>query len=512
VAEHAIDVAQVVKISRQVEELLTPHPWLPSTEEDLLNPGDGMRTFEQASTELAFSDGTRLVISEDSLVFLDASGKVDRPVRRDEIEIVVGQADIEADAAANERHLTAGGSRLTPRPGVNGRTRARFRRPQDGGAQVMVYAGASAVESGGITRQVPAGMGTQMKEGAPPAEPEELLPAAEALSPAAGSEWSIGDPPFSWRAIESAASYVVEICLDPGCGRLIRRRTGIEETTARFAGLEAGSYHWRATAVSASGLDGYPSQPTAFTILSAARDEDPPVITMAFAGSRLERDGLLYLGPGASLGVEIIDTASGVERTWAVLDGRQVELADVESGWTTGGHSVVIHARDRAGNEGRTEVLRFVYDPVPPEIHWGDESGGLYHVFRGESAPLVDLAPGGSKDQGGPGLVWSLTRREWQPVGEAQWTVERSIAPRFFLRSARRKARIQVLSGVFGLLTRKAGVGVLAHDDLVGTRNLIFRLEGGAEGERRLVVEAIDWLGNRSSVTWPLRRGRSPGR
>ena len=45
--EHAGDVAQIVKISRRVEEQLTPHPWSPSTERDLLNPRDGVRTFER---------------------------------------------------------------------------------------------------------------------------------------------------------------------------------------------------------------------------------------------------------------------------------------------------------------------------------------------------------------------------------------------------------------------------------------------------------------------------------
>ena len=56
--EYAVDVAQVVKVSRKVEEQLTPHPWLPSTELNLLNPRDGVRTFEDSSSELLFAPTT----------------------------------------------------------------------------------------------------------------------------------------------------------------------------------------------------------------------------------------------------------------------------------------------------------------------------------------------------------------------------------------------------------------------------------------------------------------------
>ena len=121
-AEHAVDVAQVVKVSRRVEEQLTPHPWSPSTEQDLLNPRDGVRTFESSSSELLFADDSRLVISEDSLVFLGFGGEVEREVRRDEIEIVVGQADFGADGRVR---VTAVDRRRGSRQAELGRRRAR---------------------------------------------------------------------------------------------------------------------------------------------------------------------------------------------------------------------------------------------------------------------------------------------------------------------------------------------------------------------------------------------------
>jgi hypothetical protein len=365
-AAHAADVALIAAISRKVEEQLAPLPWLPSTERNMLNPRDGVRTYEASSSELVFPDATRLTISEDSLVFLGRGGTVRRQVRRDEIEIVVGQADLQKESESGTREVILGGSRMTPSP--QARIQARLRRPDAGGAQVMVYVGETVVESGGASQEVPAGMGTQMVEGAPPSPPEELLPATELATPEAASEWPVGGPAFAWNPVPGAAGYVFEVCRDPECGRLVRRRTALESAETGTAELAAGTFHWRVTAVSASGLDGFPSATRSFTVLAAA-DTAPPTITSHFEGTQIERDGILYLGADARLEVEIED-ASGVERAWAVLDGAEVELANAEAGWSPGSHEVVIHARDRAGNEGRSAALAFTFDPLPPEIHW----------------------------------------------------------------------------------------------------------------------------------------------
>jgi hypothetical protein len=69
-----------------------------------------------------------------------------------------------------------------------------------------------------------------------------------------------------------------------------------------------------------------------------------------------------------------------------------------------------------------------------------------------------------------------------------------------------------VLPNVSLPVKKRHGIGVLANDSLVGTKTLDFSIvDGGDDAERshrrRLVVEATDHLGNRSSVSWPIRRG-----
>jgi LysM domain len=508
--DYVTDVAQVTKVSRRVEGQLTPNPWQPSIELDLLNPHDGVRTFEASSSELLFSDASRLVLSEDSLVFIGRAGTYQRRVRRDEIEIVVGQADLDAGATARDRDLILGAGRLHPGPGGDGHSQARLRRPADGGAQIMIYSGEGSVESGGATQEVASGMGTQMREGEAPAPPETLLAAPAPRVPAAGSEWFRGDPRFEWEAVAGAAAYVVEVCRDSECGRLVaRRRTTASDGVSTIA-LEAGEYHWRVTAVSASGLDGYPSAATPFTIRSAAADRQPPDIRAAFSGPQIERAGTLYVGSGSRLEIEASDAASGVERAWAEVDGVETELEATapwslpSEDWAEGRHLVVVKAVDRAGNAGREDVS-FVYDTTGPEIHWGPEGGGVYHSFVGEPAATGD--PGGGRRGHLPALRWSPDGATWQATGTQRWRVERGEAPRFFLRPRGLGRRLYVLPGVSMRLGRRAGAGVLVVDPGVGTEALEFQVETVGGGPR-LVVESTDRLGNRSRVEWPLARGR----
>ena len=171
----------------------------------------------------------------------------------------------------------------------------------------------------------------------------------------------------------------------------------------------------------------------------------------------------------------------------------------------------MVHAVDRAGNEGRSDVLRFTYDPDPPEIHWGAESGGLYHTFVGDYDSGLASHPGGRA----PELVWGTDRKSWRATEREPWTVQRSEAPRFFLRSGGWRGHVLVLPGVSLPVKRRHGVGVLANDALVGTDTLVFRIlddDGSGSRRRRLEVEATDHLGNRSSVSWLIRRGRASRR
>jgi hypothetical protein len=263
--------AQVTKIGRRVDDKFHPYDWQKATIGDLLKQQDAVRTHRRSSAELRFDNDTRLLVTEDSVVFLRAVESTVTGVQRESIEILEGQADIETvptRPGTHEVEILVGEVTAKPKSGATEVGQARARQASGGGAQLMVFKGESEVEAAGAVVSVPKGMGTSVAEGAPPSPPEKLLPAPQVRSPKAGSSWDYANPPFSWQEVAEARSYVVEVCADRDCGKLVERATGLADTSWVPDALEASDLYWRVTAVSASGLDGSPSKAIAFRINS----------------------------------------------------------------------------------------------------------------------------------------------------------------------------------------------------------------------------------------------------
>jgi len=283
----AIPNARLATPSGRVEERPLPLGWDVARRDDLLVERDGLRTHDDSSVEMTFTDGTSLVLSEDSLVFLRLPQSRARMGAPGQVEIVEGQAELEASGASREPvdiEIMVAGARTTPDRDEGGRAQTRARKSVAGGAEIMVYEGNARVEAAGAAVAVPRGMGTAVPRDAPPSPPEPLLPAPSTLAPAAGSSWRFPDPEFRWQSVAGAASYTVEVCRDRGCAALVERAPGVTTGGWRPAGLPVDAFFWRVTAVSASGLDGYPSPPVAFAVLKDQPDREPPHGTLTVSG------------------------------------------------------------------------------------------------------------------------------------------------------------------------------------------------------------------------------------
>lgn len=272
--------AEIRGLSRKVEQ--KPHPelsWLPAHLGDVLRTRDGVRTHERSSAELGFDDGSSLVITEMSLVFLRERGQSleGEPARRS-VEILEGQADLAAKprktAQAPSIEIVVGGATATPRTTPDRDTQARARTTGAGGAQLMVYGGAADLVSGGRQVEVDEGMGSTVQRGAAPTPPEKLLPASRMFAPVPGASYDHANPRLSWQPVEGAASYTLEVCRDLACGELVERATRLRDTRFTPDGLPLGTLYVRVRAVSTTGLDGFPSPAVPFSISALWRRPD----------------------------------------------------------------------------------------------------------------------------------------------------------------------------------------------------------------------------------------------
>ncbi len=369
--ETAPPVARLKVVAGKVEARPVPIPWNQAQVEDLLVERDGLRTYSQSSTEIEFRDGTNLVLSEESLVFVRPSQRAPTGPRKRSIEIVEGQAEVQAlvpGAPRTDVEILIGSATATATRTADGLAQTRARKTDDGTAQVMVYEGASEVAAAGASVAVARGMGTAVKKDTPPSPPEELLAAPRSLEPAAGSEWRYGDPWFSWEPVEGAASHTLEICRDPRCGELALRTLDLAAPRMRPEPLPAGDYYWRVTAVSLSGLDGFPSESKPFTVLFTGQDTTGPTGTVTISGRHFDRDGTTYWAPDARLEVTMTDEQSGLDSWAAQVDGRQLAEAALAGPWTNGVHTGKAIGVDRVGNLGETAALRYLVDADGPAI------------------------------------------------------------------------------------------------------------------------------------------------
>ena len=500
------DGALMRKLSNRVDGQPTPLEWTSAREQDLLRARDGVRTGGQSSAELTFPDDSALLVTERSLVFIGDQPTAPAQVDRTQIEIVVGQADLEGPSGATEPaerfEIVLGDVKATPRAEEGDAVQTRARRPEDGGAQLMVYGGESELEAAGAKVMVAAGMGSSVPKGEAPKPPEKLLPAPADLAPVAGSELATPRPAFRWAPVEGAAGYTLEICRDPRCGALLERVTELTETSWKPAGLPVAKLYWRVTALSRSGLDGYPSEASGFEILTDVLDTAPPEITVGFTGPRLApRSGLndrWIVGPGMTIEIEVEDAGSGVREWTPAIDGDPVAPEALDGPWTRGEHEIRVISTDRAGNVRQVDVP-FIFDPDPPELSWGVEGGGALGRTAGE--PNGGIAA--------PTRAWR-GRREMR-IGKRDWQLDSDFAEVIVRpRSGKpiglvgRGGGTQTEAG--GSLGRDQGLWVLARDAVcLDLDDLSYELvPGPGKGDALLRVEAIDCVGNTRRAELPL--------
>ncbi|MFL6293111.1 MAG: LysM peptidoglycan-binding domain-containing protein [Thermoanaerobaculia bacterium] len=521
-----LPVAQVERVSRRVEEQPQPNPWLEARAGDLLAERDAVRTYPRSSAVMEFRDGTNLVITEDSLVFLNRTGVRAAGSPSHSVEIVEGQADVEVRPRRSAANMPAGTAadadpdveivlgttpaRSRPAPGghSDGRAQARARKAQGGGAKVMVYGGAGEVEAGGETVQVAQGMGTSVEAQGPPAPPEPLLPAPRAMSPAPGAEPPCVNPLLTWEPVPGAESYVAEVCRDAACKELVERATGISGSSWRSPALAAGGYHWRITARSRSGLDGYPGEASALAIRAEALDQAPPAGAIHIAGPSVRIGEKLVFGPATRLEVAAVDEASGVEGWTPAIDGRDAQAAALAGPWSDGEHEVGALAMDLCGNAGPIQPVRFTVDARPPAVSWN-----VADAARGERGKARFGMPrrARSEDLRAAGLSWPLSAAEgvlrWNPAwsaapaGTVHETVEvRSDLPEAFLRLD----GVRLLADGAAPPVREGQVLQLrAEDGASRVERMVLRTRTTAEGPV-LEVEAIDGVGNSGKVEWKM--------
>lgn len=178
---------------------------------------------------------------------------------------------------------------------------------------------------------------------APGAAPRRL-DAPQPMHPAAGGYLDLGSA-VSWRPVEGAESYSIDVCADAACSRVVDRAANVTRTYWQPKIANVGSYYWRVTANSAS----RGSASGAITPFAVARTirgsvfDDPRAISLrqnftpvAGARVRVYRDGataqpVATLTTNAAGLYEFHTNDAGVY--WVAVDSRSIRAPGSERVW-----------------------------------------------------------------------------------------------------------------------------------------------------------------------------------
>lgn len=503
----AVPTAQLSRLAGKVEERPAPIPWREAGEDDILLERDGVQTYDKSSTELKFQDGTTVTLTENSTVFVRRAGIELIGQDRKSVEILEGQADIQAEldqGSLAQVEIVIAGSVATAKASAEGKTQTRARMVDDESSAFMVYAGAASVAAAGESVPLEAGMGTSVTEGAPPAPPEKLLGAPAVTGPVDGAEIEFGLPRFEWTAVEGAESYTLEVCRDPTCGELVERAVNIEETYWEPEELATGDMFWRVAPVSATGLDGFSSPATRFASLGRI-EGTPPDLTVDIKGRKVRRGDRLIGDKDLRFEVTLDDDDSGPDRYETFLNGEKVANDAIEGDWSDGAYEATVVGYDGAGNKAEFSVDLEV-DTEGPVVEWRHLS----------EATLAKLRKGYDKTSGNYRLEWSVDGIRWRRVAPkgAPGSGRQGKDP-YALNAATVRSDhpfIVVRAIADGALDESAPVALTAGeailikavDERSGTAVLELRVDESDVDGSRLFVVATDYLGNQTTKIWPL--------
>jgi hypothetical protein len=538
----SVPTARLRTVAGRVEGKPAPIPWSPAREQDLMLEEDGLRTGNRASTEMEFQDGTRVLMTEDSVVYLRRRGHRLTGVPPRSVEIVEGQAEVAArqpEGSDRAVEILVGGARAVSRPDEAGVAQTRARRAEDDTARVMVYEGGTDVESGGQMVAVARGMGTSVAPGKPPAPPEELLPPPGGLKPQPGARLTFNDIRFTWRAVAGAASYTAELCRDSDCAFLLERRTGLADAMWRPQPPPLGEYFWRVTAVSASGLDGYPSAGAGLSVRGGP-DRTGPTGGLTVVGRQIRLGDRLVVDETVRVEPVLEDAQSGIAGWRPVIDDDEVSLERWGGPWPDGTFRVAVRATDEAGNESLIAASEeIVVDALPPEIAVSGQSevatgpgvvgswrcGWLERsTWRWASSGQCDWLRRARRRWLKRGWNWlevSVDGQQWNPLLAAGSEPAQEVAGAGYqlppaptsvvVEGDDAQLLVRAADGSTLLpqegATAAAGLRIRAQDAGCGVDRMELRVDEPEPGVLTLRVQASDAFGHRRELVWqPLRK------
>ncbi|RNC69880.1 MAG: LysM peptidoglycan-binding domain-containing protein [Desulfuromonadales bacterium] len=378
--------------------------------DDRLKEGERLVTGADGIVEVAFADGTSLLVRGNSSLTIVRSRDKGGVWFLRELYLKAGRV------LSRIRNATGRGQRFNIRTpaavaGARG-TEFRVAAAEDGLTRSEVLEGTVAVAGGGREMLVHEGEGTLARKGAPPLPPVPLLPppAPADLLPVYRSE------PLRLRfsAVPEAVSYRVMFSRDPAMKDLVREEVILPPAAFEVKGVEDGAYHLQVLSIDRHGLEGTPSAAVPVKVRTNPR---PPLVQSPRDGAELRENSttVQWLRVGDAKGYRLQVDREGTFTAPLIDELISGKTERRLGGLQVGGYRFRIASVAEDGFEGEwSDPLAFVVVPPPPvpvaekpeadrdHVRFRVRSAGSGFTYRfqvardGAFAQMIhDVTPGG---------------------------------------------------------------------------------------------------------------------
>ncbi len=313
--------------------------------------GEMVRTLSSSFAEISFHDESRIRLNENSQAVIQRM-RVDllEKKRQSSVSLVAGNAF--ALLQSNQKRKTFD----VVVPGVSTKVNSKsfWVQKDEKATKFANYEGEIEVSSQGATVVLAENQGALVEANQKPSRPSALLPNPSLRAPEENSKLYGGKVTFAWSEVAGARGYWLEVSPDESLQKMALSNNSITTNQFSTALDAAGPYYWRVAAIDANGFPSRFSDAGYFTL---AEDAEAPFLQVSAPDEQtLSRQNSV--------------TVTGKTESEAVVsvNGRAAQVSpdgsfQMITSLQDGANSIIIEAKDRAGNLSKVErTVTYVAD------------------------------------------------------------------------------------------------------------------------------------------------------
>ena len=319
-----------------------------------LNEGDRIRTLSSSFAEITFDDGNRIKLNSNAQALIQTM-RVDllEKKKQSSVQIVEGDAFAYLTGSSGKKQFNV------DIPGIKTNLKSKnfWVKKSKKKTNIANYDGQIEVSSGGSTITLKENEKSTIVGNGKPSAAKRILFPAELIAPIESATIIASDVVFSWKKVNKAQSYWLEVSSDRNFKRVVLFKKNIKKETFAYNSLQNGIYYWRLAAIDDEGVPGQRSSTEMFIVSPSA--EAPYLVINSPLDAMITSEKTITIEGKTEAGIKL--SVNGTEITPAD-DGHFSAPFNLAAG----NNVITIKAQSETG--ASNEIVRKVFLDTPEDL------------------------------------------------------------------------------------------------------------------------------------------------